>query len=1215
MRKEDMVKIGKTALSFMIAALTVTQMAAGGSFFEDVTYLSDPLAGVRHKVVYLSRAVTAEPPALDGKLDDAVWKEAERLTGFLDSLGREPKFAADALIARGQDALYITTKMKYPIPGDLPEVRQSLGNPRVAMRYSFNPNVSAWDRVTLHINGGGDAWLRGEPVDKTAFFRGYIVPKVEPKKPGTAVCRRDGDTVVTEAIVPFEMVSDERPGPGAEWGFDLECRGSEFVRIPGSDQYQIMGAMSRWGAFLGDSQYQIDKWGRIYFGSQEDREEALRPPVVRVYVDRDQYANTDEAGEGYVEVLPGSAPLAALSLALELQDEGGKVVETISAGELKSGAIGVNLAPKPLAHGKYALVARVSTGGKVIATAQRQFERYPGEKLPKPRFREIPIKLFNDPRLGEAIVPVAIGIPLPMDLARDTSAFVLQRNVGPSWKPVWETVPAQFDVRARWHRNGSIKWVGVSFEAEYRQGWPAGHRMLWQGEEQPAPVEQPMTVREDESSITVVTGPARFLLSKTAFRLIEGAWLDTDGDGKFSDSEQLIRAGANDGVWYENHTKARMSAAHAETTVKTVESGPMRTVVAAEGWYVGDGTRECIHKTRLFFARGRATVKIKHTWINTADSRKTRVRDISLRVGVPGVRQYAFGSEDGTVFSGGVPQGGVYQLQLRSNHFVIETAPGQAIVPEGGRMGGWLYAATGRGGVSLAGRNLWKLYPKELAVSPDGVALHLWPVHGREVFPRDYQLHTPNLIKLPSAHQGRELDFQMPEAYYEELGRRWHTDWQQALKDNPQRAGFGPFIFWKAIRGYRANAQGVAMSVEADLTLHAPTAGPKAARRCAAILAANPHGVAGPRWTRYTDVVGPLHEKDTKRFGQVERLLEDVFDRAYIRQAEEMDDYGMLNWPDYHTYVFNAWRPSARAFHRCWVNSHYQEPRMCYLLYLRSGEGKYWRYATAKFCHATDVDAVNYGDDPPIAAYHQRGSTYHCKGILHWGGNGAIQAHMVNYDYLLLDYYLTGDPRGPDFVRMWAQEICRDVYVGEAERETAAPLSEAIAAYQHLRDPRLLKYITWGRDAMLSSPMEMNMSLPDYNYLLWWRMHKFTADPRVKERIVEQWGDGSKRKRHGLGHGLLTYLGYKFTGDKRVLYQAKLPDKPGSLHSRPRYTVSHPVAYTLGTAPYLMTAMDEIGATGDTMFLRIDATGWKTFWADDVERWREEGKKVWGRDP
>jgi len=287
---------------------------------------------------------------------------------------------------------------------------------------------------------------------------------------------------------------------------------------------------------------------------------------------------------------------------------------------------------------------------------------------------------------------------------------------------------------------------------------------------------------------------------------------------------------------------------------------------------------------------------------------------------------------------------------------------------------------------------------------------------------------------------------------------------------------------------------------------------------------------------------------------------------------------------------------------------------MCYLMYLRSGEGKYWRYASAKSCHATDVDAVNYGEDEPIAEFHQRGSTYHCKGILHWGGNGGVQGHMVSYDYMLLDYYLTGDPRGPDFVKMWAEEICRDVYVGEAERETAAPLSEAIAAYQHFRDPRLLKHIHWGKDAMLSSPIEQCLALPDYNYLLWWRMHEFTADPRVKERIIEQWGDGSKRKRHELGHGLMTYLGYKFTGDRRVLYRASLPDKPGSLYT-PRYTVSHPVAYSLGSAPYLMSAMEDLGATGDAMLLRIDQTGWKTFWKDDVERWKKEGKKVWGADP
>ena len=284
-------------------------------------------------------------------------------------------------------------------------------------------------------------------------------------------------------------------------------------------------------------------------------------------------------------------------------------------------------------------------------------------------------------------------------------------------------------------------------------------------------------------------------------------------------------------------------------------------------------------------------------------------------------------------------------------------------------------------------------------------------------------------------------------------------------------------------------------------------------------------------------------------------------------------------------------------------------------MFLCSGVGKYWRYAGEKFRHAMDVDAVNYGDDKPIAPFHQRGSTYHCKGVLHWGGNGSIQGHMVNYDFMLLNYYLTGDPRGPEFVDMWSKEIIRDCYLGEAERESGAVLSEAIDAYQHLRDPRMLRFIHWNLETQLNSPLEQYIAAPDFNYMLWWRMHEFTGDGRVEKILADLWGDGSKEKRLHFGYGLMTYVAFKVTGDKRILFDAEMPDKPAQLMDNPRYAIAHPVAYNLGTVPYLMTAMDEIGATGDVMLLGIDNTARKTFWKPYVDEWLKENKLIWGAKP
>jgi hypothetical protein len=443
----------------------------------------------------------------------------------------------------------------------------------------------------------------------------------------------------------------------------------------------------------------------------------------------------------------------------------------------------------------------------------------------------------------------------------------------------------------------------------------------------------------------------------------------------------------------------------------------------------------------------------------------------------------------------------------------------------------------------------------------------------------------------------------MPESYYKKLGAYWHDGWVNNVRPN----AFGPFIFWKAWRGYNANAQGLALSTELDVTLHAPGVGPEAARLAATVLDVNPHGVADPAWTRFTNAIGPVHEKDPVRFGGVERLIDETFERCFIRQPEELDDYGMLNWPDYHNYAYDAWRPNPGSFHRCWSNSHYQDPRAFYHQYLRSSEAKYWRLACAKFRHAMDIDAVNYGADPPIAPYHQRGATYHPKGLVHWGGNGFVLCHFACYDYMLYDYFLTGDPRGLDFVRMWAGEISRDAWVGDPEREATAPLSEALFVYQHLRDPRMLKMINNHRNGMLSCELRDHLALPYFNYMLWWRVEEYTADPRVRERMVAHWGDGGIAKPHGLGHGLEQYMIYKFTGDRRLM--AAAPTLDAKL-LWPRYTIPVTMAYTWGAVPFIMTGIAEAGASGDVMF---GGPAWKAFWGPELEQWRNDGKKLWGK--
>lgn len=1193
-----------------VAALAIAGSAPGqGAFFGDVKCLPDDYyGGLKHKIVFLPDTVSAPAPTLDGELDDAVWKTAIHLSDFSDqNTGGAPRDPVEAWVARGQDAIYVAIKAAAKIP-DYPKGRvQAAGIHGEDFRIMFKPDPARWGRLEFAIGGSGMEWVNGAPSTNVACFKDYDIFGWKPEVKPRALCVRRGDSVVLEAVIPYATLGVPAPARGDEWAFDISRQyGFEFP-IPNSKQFGRECCNTIWGGFWGCSHAQMDRWGRIFFGTQKERETAFRPPIARAYLDKVAYDDSDESGEGFIEVLPGSDSAAALSLAAELVDGQGKAVEKAALGSLESGAVGLYINPRALAPGKYVLAARVSASGRTVAEARCPFERIAGGKAPAPRMKEIPLNLFPDPRLGSVKLPVSLGVPFPKGLVTNAAALVLQEAHGLPWKPEWKTIPAQVDVRSRWHRNGSIEWAGVSFEAEYLQGKARSYRLLWDGTNRAARAEKPLVLDETDEAIEVTTGPAKFRILKKAFNLVEAAWLDADGDGKFSDGEKIVQAGGEGGVWYENQSQ-RMNGAHAETSVRVAECGPERAVVCAEGWYAGGGQRECIHKTRLFFARGSKTVKIMHTWINTVDTRQGgKAREISVKLGVPGVREYAFGSDCGGVYSGSLPPGGIYQVQLSSGKCLVETAPDKPAVAEVGRMAGWLYAGGARGGVSLAGRDLWQLYPKELSVNEGSVGLYLWPIHGREVFSQEEQLKIPRLMQLLSAHQGREMDLQMPKSYYEKLGWYWNRDWE--AEEDPKPSSFGPFIAWKMYRGYNASGQGLATSAEMDLTLHAVDEGASAAKRRADILSVNPTGVADPLWTRITDALGPMHEKDMKRFASVEVAMDSLFE-TWNSQIEVLDDYGMFNWPDLHQYPYDEFNPSARAFHRCWNNNHYQESRALFHLFLRSGEGKYWRFATERARHTMDVDSVNYAEDPPPIRYHLRGANYHPKGIVHWGGDGTVSGHYCNYDYMLYHYYLTGDPRGPELVRMWCDEFSRGVWVAEAERECTAPMAEITYAYKHFRDPRMLKALNLFKEAMLSAP-PAGHQIPWFNALSWWRVYRQTGDRRVVDLLVENWNDGSPRK-NGIGRALEQWLVFSATGDRRVVAGATVP--AANFLNR-RFLCPPAEPYFWIDAPYAMSMFEQADATGDLMSLGRGSPLWEKFWKADLDKWRAENKLINGRKP
>ncbi len=172
------------------------------------------------------------------------------------------------------------------------------------------------------------------------------------------------------------------------------------------------------------------------------------------------------------------------------------------------------------------------------------------------------------------------GVPLLAGQAADISNLRLAvRNEAGKLT----AIPAQFRVLARWWRTDrSIRWVLVDFTAPLRPNAASQFILTDAKLPEPAPPAK-LVVEETNDAITITTGPARFTVSRKHFNLLEHAWVDANGDGKFDASEDILAAGPACGTVVEDTYGQTYQGSAGTASVDVLESGPLRVQVRARG--------------------------------------------------------------------------------------------------------------------------------------------------------------------------------------------------------------------------------------------------------------------------------------------------------------------------------------------------------------------------------------------------------------------------------------------------------------------------------------------------------------------------------------------------------------------------------------------------------------------------------------------------------
>ncbi|MCC7193689.1 MAG: hypothetical protein IT444_13015 [Phycisphaeraceae bacterium] len=231
---------------------------------------------------------------------------------------------------------------------------------------------------------------------------------------------------------------------------------------------------------------------------------------------------------------------------------------------------------------------------------------------------DIPFSLSNPWEFPIHGMPLRVSVPLPRGAVRDPAKeLVLLDQEG-------RDVQAQWRVLSKW-KDGSACFALMDYSAatiapRTQLNFKLARRL---GELPKAPIQSVIKVKEDSKSISIDTGPLRWVFSKGRFSLAEEihfAGRDWIG-GQESDATVLDTAGQI------------YRASQGEYRITVEEQGLHRAVVLIEGDFRNPMQRFMNYKARITFVAGGSQVHLSHTIRNREPGRQGR--DV-LRWGISG---------------------------------------------------------------------------------------------------------------------------------------------------------------------------------------------------------------------------------------------------------------------------------------------------------------------------------------------------------------------------------------------------------------------------------------------------------------------------------------------------------------------------------------------------------------------------------------------------
>ena len=623
---------------------------------------------------------------------------------------------------------------------------------------------------------------------------------------------------------------------------------------------------------------------------------------------------------------------------------------------------------------------------------------------------QVELEVVEDAGVSRQGHPVTMGVPLARgEIYSDQDVQIAG-------------VPGQFTALSRWP-DGSVKWLLCDFPADV----PAyGTATYYLSDGAGNTSQSSLQVTENSDSIVVVTGPVKFIVSKTHFNLFHRLWLDEDGNGTFQADEQMIAPQSDDGavVTYDGGHQY-LSALDGDVDVRLEENGPLRVSILAEGWHRdAQGQRGLDFTARIQAYSDQSFVRVFYTFYNRQSTSigchwdpppppesYIDVEDISLRshIAVQGDVQYAFGGSAGLVHSGSLQPSGLAYIYGYGTvtpgdlHYLI----GGSVSGSGDRARGWADISDARWGVTTGIRQFWQHFPKGIEVNADGeVWVRLIP---------EYYDSTP--INPDDAYTAADLVY-CGASKTHEIFYYFHPGDHEA-----------------------AGSEAVIAALEQPL-----------------------YAFCTPQYYCQTEVFGKMPPRNLSLIrsqyqwivqdweNKVETMLQTILDNRESSYWSAKNEYGMWNYGD--------------SYQSEWSNMQYDTPYSLFMQFCRTGDRRYFDLAVDQCRHYRDVDIVHHmGDVTPgsleeafIGAARRLPNINHALGYdTDFMGDISLKGPGLIYHY-----FFTGDRQSlyggklqADYVRNSALGYQRD-YIFCGPRRYGMGIEALLAYYEASGDASYL---------------------------------------------------------------------------------------------------------------------------------------------------------------